>query len=292
MLFTREFMMEKGEAQYHFHEADRLYKEENYLEALQHLAELNVAFPETFNVLFPMLLCREKLGRTDEAHEHCIHMLEHFPSEKHQKRLRPLFTHLCRVKARSEAAGNTPPSSSAPPGLVQDTPVVIPIDKKDVFHIGLIEIPWRTIAIYAGIVVLILAVLGTMPVLLNQINDDSEQQSQDMESLLFFLMILTQFAVTCIIAYSVLWTMNKLVHEDILPDLLDVAVFMFIFTLLCLIPLIGWFIGIYKLMEHYEMGIGEVFIFLLLQIIFNMVFLYLVIPLVFRQSALEIIQFL
>ena len=73
-----EGCMEKGEAEFYFHEADRLFKEEHFLEALQYLAALDNEFPGNFNILFPIVLCCERLGRIDEAYEHSSRLFEQF----------------------------------------------------------------------------------------------------------------------------------------------------------------------------------------------------------------------
>ncbi len=91
--------MKQLEVQSHLYEAEILYKHGNYLEALQHLAKANSAFPETFDILWLMLLCREKLGRLDEAYELCTHMRDQFPEGYEQERLRPVYNHLCNAMA-------------------------------------------------------------------------------------------------------------------------------------------------------------------------------------------------
>lgn len=89
--------MKQVEVKAHLYEAEMLYKHGQYLEALQHLAKVNSAYPETFDGLWLMLLCRERLRRFEEAYELCMHMLDRFPEESDQEQLRPVYNRLCHA---------------------------------------------------------------------------------------------------------------------------------------------------------------------------------------------------
>lgn len=59
--------MDARTAEFRFKEADTLYREGRYDEALDCLIELDEAFPNTPNVLFPLARCMRRLGRNEEA---------------------------------------------------------------------------------------------------------------------------------------------------------------------------------------------------------------------------------
>ena len=74
--------MEKSEAEELFHEADRLYREERYEQALAIIDRLNVAFPDKHRLLYPKARCLAHLGRIEEATEICEHLLEDFHDDR------------------------------------------------------------------------------------------------------------------------------------------------------------------------------------------------------------------
>ena len=71
-------MNDKHRAVVLFREADRLYRREKYLTALEILEELDGLFPDDRNVLFPKARCLAKLERMDEAYDLCEEIIEKF----------------------------------------------------------------------------------------------------------------------------------------------------------------------------------------------------------------------
>ncbi|MDZ4858156.1 MAG: tetratricopeptide repeat protein [Candidatus Hydrogenedentes bacterium] len=63
--------MDARTAELRFNDADTLYREGRYDEALDRLIELDEAFPNTPNVLFPLARCMRRLGRHEEALSIC-----------------------------------------------------------------------------------------------------------------------------------------------------------------------------------------------------------------------------
>lgn len=59
--------MDARTAEQRFKEADVLYREGRYDEALDRLIELDEAYPNTPNILFPLARCLRHVGRMDEA---------------------------------------------------------------------------------------------------------------------------------------------------------------------------------------------------------------------------------
>lgn len=303
--------MNDQEAQFLFAEADRLFREEQFLEALQHLAELDRAFPDTFNIRFPMTLCCEKSGRIDEAYERCARMLEQFTGERHQAKVQDLFGRICRRKAQESRVGM---NASLPPGhdIIDDPPVHVPIDMSRTAVVGGFIVPWRNILIGVVILAAFLALITLLPQYIDQslgeqgpgqaadtvitaYGDASAPAKQDTGQtlVLLLLIMLARFSFTCIVTYLILWSMNKLPHEDLLRDTIDVAIAMAIFGLIStFFPRIGFFVAIYFIARHYELSFFEAIIFLLLQLVLHLFFLYMVFPLIFGENTLTVIEML
>lgn len=277
--------MEKAEAQYHFHEADRLYKEGHYSDALQHLAELNRAYPNTFNVLFPMVLCLQKLGSVQDAYDRCAALLEEFQDDKHQQKLRPLFGQICRDKAHVAHAVKIDGAVTRK-GLIVDAPQVTVLDKSDLIVVGSVEIPWKKILVYCAAIGFFILLLALTPLIFARANAEGNEGFKIAAGV---LTVLLQFSMTCLITYTTLWTLSKLPHEDMLRDALDIIVFNICFSLLCFVPFVGWGFALYYLYNHYELSLGEVIIFVLLQAVFQILFLFGILPLVLDENALELI---
>lgn len=271
--------MEKSEAEFYFHEADRLFKEEHYLEALQHLAALDNAFPGTFNVLFPMALCCEQLGRIDEAYERCARMFEQFPGGKQQTKLQELYGRVCRQQQARTVTGEQIPAPFSAHDFIEDTPTHTELKRTGTMALGNWELPWANILIGLSVLAVFFILLSLLvPMAREGISEQSPQ-------ILYWgiaLIVLVQFLLSCIITYAVLWVMNKRIHEEFIPDAIDVCIAMGIYMLISgIIPVIGSLVGLYFLAKHYEMGFGEAIIFLLLQFVFHLLFLYMVLSVIF-----------
>jgi pentatricopeptide repeat protein len=73
--------MTKSEAKIKFKEADELYRNEQFSEALEILYTLDSSFPETRQIMFPLARCMGKLGMYEEAEALCDEMHEKFKFE-------------------------------------------------------------------------------------------------------------------------------------------------------------------------------------------------------------------
>ena len=223
--------MDKKEARVVFEEADRLYKSECYIEALQHLAELKHEFPDDFNVLYPMLLCREKLGRINEARDMCNDMMERYGSAKQRIKLCKVYARLMKEKVAPLA--NT--GAALGNEYIKDAPYVIEVDPS-----GLIEfrgrwLPWKNILFGVAAVLALFAFIVVLPFMLPK---DEEGVVEGANIILLVMGLLLQYVLNCVVFYIALWATNKLLHEDILLDIIDVCIFAPIFGILAGIPII------------------------------------------------------
>lgn len=76
--------MDAQQAQAKFTQADVLFKQGRPQDALALLAELEAAFPNTKNILYPKALCLEKLGRLAEAEQVCDVLIQRFQDARAQ----------------------------------------------------------------------------------------------------------------------------------------------------------------------------------------------------------------
>lgn len=71
-------MPDGKESREKFKRADELFREERFAEALSLLIELDACHPNTRNILVPMALCLDRLGREDEALFLCERLVRQF----------------------------------------------------------------------------------------------------------------------------------------------------------------------------------------------------------------------
>lgn len=77
--------MDPKESERLFKEADQLYREGRYGEALQSLEPLDAAFPDTKNILLPKAMCLVHLGQVDAAQSIYERLAARHPVEKLRK---------------------------------------------------------------------------------------------------------------------------------------------------------------------------------------------------------------
>lgn len=74
--------MQKSEAKVKFEQADILYREQKYEEALFVLAELDTTFPRQQNIMYPRARCLVKLGRDKDALAVLDEIIDNFKYDK------------------------------------------------------------------------------------------------------------------------------------------------------------------------------------------------------------------
>lgn len=270
--------MDKTEARVLFDEADRLYKSGSYIEALQHLSELRQEFPNHFNVLYPLLLCREKLGRIDEACGLCNEMMAQFTTTKHRDKLGKVYARLMTQKTAPPADTETLPGNE----YIKDEPYRVEIDGD-----GLIEfrgrwLPWKNILFGAAVVLGLFVFIAVLPFMLPK---DEEGVVQGASIIILVGGLLFQYVLNCVVFYVALWATNKLLHEDLVLDIIDVCIFAPIFGILAGIPIIGWGIGYFILADRYDMGLWDLLAFIAVFMMVNIGFAYLLLPMLFGPAV-------
>ncbi len=132
-----------------FAEADRLFRRGQYADALRRLEHLNAAYPNTKNVLYPMALCLERLGRSDKALPICTMLIQQFRdprAREMQLRLRPslMDTPLDSLDIEGEYEL---------PDLGPITTVPVPLQEEEE------PPPWRTPLLLGGALVIVTLIL-------------------------------------------------------------------------------------------------------------------------------------
>jgi len=271
-------MMDKQEARVLFEEADRLYKSGNYIEALQHLSELRHEFPDDFNVLYPILLCREKLGRIEEAREMCNSMMERYTSAKPR-------TKLCNVYARLMDQQTAPQQNKEiTPGndFIKDEPYVVEAGGSELIELWGHWVPWKNILLGLIIAVCMIGFFVALPLLLPK---DEEGVAVGANIVVLIMSLLLQYVLNCFTFYVGLWATNKLLHEDVVLDIIDVCIFGPIFGILASIPFFGWIFAYFILASRYEMGLLDLLFFIAVFLILNIAFVYLILPAIFGPAV-------
>ena len=99
--------MRPDEARQKFNLADQLYREKIYPEALKVLNELDEAFPNAKNVMYPKAMCLAKLGRVNEAHTLCQKLKAIYNDPRADELMQKL----------GSKAAPPPPTSAGVPGV-------------------------------------------------------------------------------------------------------------------------------------------------------------------------------
>ena len=103
-------MMESADPKQKYQQADRLYREKKYAEALAILDELDRTYPNTKNILYLRALCFAALGRVYEAGLLCNRLTKEFRDSRGEE----LKTKLATRRARDAQPRTEPTRTDAP----------------------------------------------------------------------------------------------------------------------------------------------------------------------------------
>jgi len=257
--------MDKKEARRLFKEARRLFKSGHYQESLDYLADLNGNFPDNFNILYPILMCRERLGCTDEAQTLCKQMLQQFFGTKERAKLFRTYSRLSRQAAGGEYRDDQRTE-------LPDSGDNVLLDSSGIIQIAGYWIAWRRVLLAFIIIGCVIAGLAVIPVVLNNM---TPLRSLNNETLFLALLAFHLYLWNCFACYAALWASNNLVHGDLLRDILDA--FLFVPAVLFLFSSIFWFrFTNLFITDQYNMGFKESTVFLLTLILFNVAYFYFI----------------
>jgi hypothetical protein len=260
-----------------FRQADALFQAGNHAQALAVLIELNREWPGQPNVLLPMALCMERLGRPAAA----LHVARMVLEKGEHPRARQLLNHLL---------ANTPTQAPVPP---------VPDPQADLLRVPDLFGPpppratpkpapapwtdWRVVVAVAG-VLLLLAVL-VAPLFSNpappvgdavaiggagSVGETGPALAAGGATLGWGLLLAglgINVLLGALVLYMALSLMGKLLHDEVAQNLTDVLLVSLVTTLLAFIPLVGWIIALWYLARHYDLSLVELIGLVLLMIV-------------------------
>jgi len=153
--------MNSQDAKDQFSVADAYYRRGRYSEALTLLDELNSAFPNTANILFPRARCMRRLGRTEEALQICDVLTKQFNDKRGAKLQKAIAKDASRPPTEPEEEEPLAINMSLDEILGTPTPPPSPPVVQERAHVSWLTTPVVVVAavIAAGILIAILAML-------------------------------------------------------------------------------------------------------------------------------------
>lgn len=250
-----------------FKEAKRLYKTGRYQEALDRLANLNGHFPGNFNILYPMLMCHEKLGHNTDARDLCVKILPQFLNPKERVKLLGIYERLSKQENVQTEDDIRLDTMVAEPASKRVT--VLP-DSAGIIQIAGYWIAWQRLL--PALVIIGAAITGLLviPLVIGDINPRSGTNG---EVLFLALAALHFYLWNCFACYAALWASNNLVHDDLLGNILD-AFFFAPFLLFLLTDRYSLIWTDLSITDQYNMSFGESVAFFLTFILFNAAYIY------------------
>lgn len=262
--------MDAQESKQKFKQADQLYREGRYQEALGLLDELNRAHPNAKNVLYPAALCLEKLGRANEALPICEQLIQQFQDPRAEK-LKAKITAARGGGGESTALADLGLTGAAdilddgPPARV---PAYSPVEE---------ESNWIQYTLIGLGVAVVLAMLIVPPLVYEAPPEPPPESTAQNEQQPFFdpdtlagsigmglllVIVLGGYVGHVIGGYLALTLLNQQPSDELLQNLLSLALTFFLAYLASLIPFAGVIIAIVIIGSRYELGCGGLLAFL------------------------------
>jgi len=261
-----------------FKEADRLFREGRFGEALSLLQRINQAYPNEKNVLYPMALCCAQLGNNGEAVRICNHLLNAFQDPRARQLIGQLSS------ARTMQAASAPQFSAddgtAVTGVLDDIlgppPGVRPgaANRQSDFD-------WKPYLI-GGVMVAAVVVFLCIPLLTgsgysvgdtlnggvtNQLSSPpdtadgmsgaqgtSEPNPESTAILVIFLFVFG-FVLQTALLYVVMSIQKYHLHDEFWPNLRVAALTSLLIQIVGLVPYVGWLFGFVVLKQAYGLTI-------------------------------------
>ena len=288
--------MDARTAESHFKKADSLYRDGRYAEALDFLIELDEAFPNTPNVLFPLARCLRHIGRVDEALAICDDLitrcgdlralqLREFIRKSHNPTTEETPTPHYSIEGLNQDAHagalddlllDAPPPPSAPSPRLEE-----PASKTRYWIIGGVILA----VLLLGFPIVMRMINGPPPappaeppavVAESGVSDQTpfaesgvteqapgaemyEELPVSQGALIgaFAALIVLLLAANVASLYLTLMISGKLPHETLLDNLISTGAMAVLICLLYFLPCFGFFITLYILHKTYDFGLIE-----------------------------------
>lgn len=240
-----------------------MFQSGRYQEALGILNELNQAFPNTRNVLYPAALCLEKLGRQQDAWNICEQLIAQFQDPRARQLQATIIQQNVAVDSPeppplldSELTGASDILDMGPPRSV---PVYTPVSSGS---------SWIKYTLYGVAAILLLAFIIIPPMMYEpppELPSIERTTNQDVIATagigLSLLLIASLMAGNTAGSYVALKFMDKLPSDDLMGNLISVGGTVILVALAGIVPIIGFFIGLVIISKTYDLGCGGLIIF-------------------------------
>lgn len=269
----------ESRSEQNFREADNLYRQGQYQEALTLLVELDRAHPNTRRILYPMALCLSKLEQHSEAMRITARLVAEFeygPARKlHaklQESLEPIgvtgLEELDLGLSGASGFGLTAASTVGPPVIAMES------FTSKYFNSILVAVFTVTLAV----LIFFQNRIGF------ELTEWLEAVGQQPETLPPFpvasavynvaLTLLLSFFGGCVGAYCGLAVVQALPEDDFNDNLKDIALYVLYGTLLSFIPILGWIAILVVIYRHYELRFGSLIVTVFVYVIIGSVVTY------------------
>jgi len=245
--------MNKEEAQARFREADRLFREGHFADALQVLEVLQRHYPDNAKILYPRARCMVALKRVDEAAQiyNQLVQLGHSRIEQLRQEIQAARQAEQEIASANQFQWEAPPSSPA---------YVVRSQRQ-----GPNYLKW--VLIIGGGVLGIVA-LGAFVIAMSSgegASADPAAGQAAVENNLRILQIvlgIVFFVLMGVPLYLTLRLRGKLPYESVGPDYLSAFGFTFLLNVLSILVCIGTIIGFVIIWKRYEWDLVDLMLFI------------------------------
>lgn len=258
-----------------FKQADQLFRDERYQEALTVLEELNQHHPNAKNIMYPAAMCLDKLGRSQEALPLCDHLIQSFQDPRAEA-----------LKADIEGRSMSSSLDSMYDMSGLDTDVLgggadildMPTTTTHYKPVEPEGIPWMKYGLIALGVVAVLIVL-IVPVMTYEAPPPEDiptvvAEDQPVNTTAIYAGALAFFACVVVFqaagAYLALMLMRALPHEDFASNAFNLFISLFLASILEG-SLFGIFLTGLYFSKAYDLGFGGIVVLYIARIVFGVV---------------------
>jgi len=275
--------MKNREAQGVFKESEILYRERRYDEALDALQRLDVKYPNTRNILYPIAKCLRRLGRFDEAATICDRLILEFNDERARHIRKQVERSIQRSNAQTiqvaadvqaniddeiDAGFDALDLGDLPP-LDEEAPTVhLPGGYSGARPVQQSEIPWMYIGIGAAVVIfLLIVVVAAMSgggAETSASSDAAAAEPEEIDVTQFYINLFGFSIVATLICYWASLYLTLLISDKrpfniFTDDALSVFGYALLGTVLTFVlPCIGLIINVVLLRKRYDLTFIDV----------------------------------
>ncbi|MFP6581655.1 MAG: hypothetical protein VCD00_03775 [Candidatus Hydrogenedentota bacterium] len=305
--------MDQNEAKVKFRQSDELFQLGQHEDSLRVLYELNEAFPNTKNILFPIARNLFAIGRYNDALSICEKLIISFNY--------PKAVELKRKIQQGKVGSSSAFPTSGVPGLDNDDSFGegeiqgvhlsdIGLDDVDTSGIeSLLAVPTATsnasvspipvntgsdmgkwlllgVAIFGLLLVVGVFVAFLSSGAADMTNEDAlNGLGAGLMALIYLAAFFIGWVATTTIGYITLLFLGALPEHGLVDNLINIGKIALIMSLVSLIPFVGGFVGIFIFVSKYEIGFSGCLVYLLVGFFSFLLMSFLIFLLLFALGA-------